>query len=512
MASINTIARELVLKIVYYGPGLGGKTTSLQSLHDTSPPERRGKLVSLATPVDRTLYFDFLPLRLPPLRGLSVRLQLFTVPGQVYFNATRRLVLSGADGIVFVADSQLERMDANLESLENLRDNLAEHARDLTTIPHVFSWNKRDLEELVSIEELDRTLNPHGAPSYGTIAPRGTNVDQVLAKITSMVVAQQEAQMPAQRGSIAPGLVARDSPSVSVHRVERVEEETVESSIDKHALPAPLSPGEGDAVETSSSALAPSEGTFLANLERIEAAASKPIVDEELESVVEKPSDEKQENAPEKVPESAAETRRASAADLANLAMRPPRVDEGPPSAQRASTAPAPPLPPEPNGHAHGEERNGLSFTSLFPPTERPVIEQIESYIAHGDHADALGMCEAALARLFAPIANLAGLDDREGGGPTLPLLVGLDGRRYLAFRAMARRARRTGDVGLRDALEGYAFVLEAKVATSQWEALRGALAASSAAPPPRTTMLDDSILPPLPRGSISPPSSGDDA
>lgn len=507
MASINTALRELVLKIVYYGPGLGGKTTSLQSLHDFSPPERRGKLVSLATPVDRTLYFDFLPLRLPPLHGLSVRLQLFTVPGQVYFNATRRLVLSGADGIVFVADSQVERLDANLESLENLRDNLAEHARELATIPHVFQWNKRDLEGVAPTEELDRLLNPHGAPSFGTVATKGTGIDQALTKITSMVVAQQAAQMPTKRASIAPDLVARDAPLVSVHRDGEPE---VESSIDVHPMPAPLSPGVDDAVETSSSALAPSDGTFLADLERIEAAASSPIEggakdEEELESVVGKPWEDK-------VPESAAETRRASAADLAKLAMHRAKADEPPPSAQRASTAPAPPLPVEGNGVAgHDDAHGGLTFTSLFAPTERPVIEQIESYIAHGDHADALGMCEAALARLFAPIANLAGLDAHEGG-PALPLLVGLDGRRYLAFRAVARRARRTGDVGLRDALEGYAFVLEAKVATSQWEALRGALAATSAMPPPRSSASssEESILPPLPRGSISPASSED--
>src|SRR3954464_11997599 len=119
MASVNPLSRGLVFKIVYSGRGLGGKRTTLEHIHATAPPERRGKLVSLATPVDRTLYFDFLPLRLPPLRGLSVRLQLFTVPGQVYFNATRRLVLSGSDGIVFVADSQVDRLDSNMESLEN---------------------------------------------------------------------------------------------------------------------------------------------------------------------------------------------------------------------------------------------------------------------------------------------------------------------------------------------------------------------------------------------------------
>src|ERR1700742_2572867 len=150
MASVNPLSRELVFKIVYYGPGLGGKTTTLEYIHATAKPEHRGKLVSLATPVDRTLYFDFLPVRLPPVRGMNIRLQLFTVPGQVYYNATRKLVLTGADGIVFVSDAQGARMDANLETLENLRQNLREHALDLASFPHVFHHNKRDLDGALS--------------------------------------------------------------------------------------------------------------------------------------------------------------------------------------------------------------------------------------------------------------------------------------------------------------------------------------------------------------------------
>src|SRR5712671_2721146 len=135
MASVNALTRELVFKIVYYGPGLSGKTTTLQHIHATVRPEHRGKMVSLATPVDRTLYFDFLPIRLPRVRGMGVRLQLFTVPGQVYYNATRKLVLTGADGIVFVSDSQRVRLDANTESLNNLRENLSDQGRDLARLP-----------------------------------------------------------------------------------------------------------------------------------------------------------------------------------------------------------------------------------------------------------------------------------------------------------------------------------------------------------------------------------------
>src|SRR6187401_3686431 len=137
MPVVNPLARELVFKVVYYGPGLGGKTTSLQYIHATARPEHRGKMVSLATPVDRTLYFDFLPIRVPNVRGMNVRLQLFTVPGQVYYNATRKLVLTGVDGVVLVFDSQRARMDANLESLENLNENLRAHGKTLADVPHV---------------------------------------------------------------------------------------------------------------------------------------------------------------------------------------------------------------------------------------------------------------------------------------------------------------------------------------------------------------------------------------
>ncbi|HVJ91516.1 MAG TPA: gliding motility protein, partial [Labilithrix sp.] len=184
MASVNPHTRELVFKLVFYGPGLGGKTTTLQYIHAATNPEHRGKMVSLATPTDRTLYFDFLPIRLPRVRGMAVRLQLFTVPGQVYYAATRKLVLSGADGVVFVADSQGGRVDVNQESLDDLHSNLGEHNRTLEEIPHTFHWNKRDLTDLLSIEELDRRFNRYNAPSLGTVATKGEGVFEGLERIT----------------------------------------------------------------------------------------------------------------------------------------------------------------------------------------------------------------------------------------------------------------------------------------------------------------------------------------
>ena len=180
MASFSSATRELVLKLVYYGPGLGGKTTTLKALHSSVRAEHRGKMISLATPVDRTLYFDFLPVRLPSIGDMQLRLQLFTVPGQVYFNATRKLVLTGADGIVFVADSQPARMDANTESLNNLRDNLVELGRTFETVPIVLAYNKRDLPGVLSIDEMDRELNSAGFPSLATAATSGAGVFETL--------------------------------------------------------------------------------------------------------------------------------------------------------------------------------------------------------------------------------------------------------------------------------------------------------------------------------------------
>ncbi|MEM1417167.1 MAG: gliding motility protein, partial [Myxococcota bacterium] len=154
MAQVNPLTRELLVKLVYYGPGHAGKTTSLQAIHGAAAPESRGQLVSLATPVDRTLYFDFLPQTPREVRGHHVRLQLFTVPGDVRLNATRKLVLTGADGVLFVADSRRDRREENVEALENLRGNLEDLGRELAETPLVFQWNKRDLDDVLGEDEL----------------------------------------------------------------------------------------------------------------------------------------------------------------------------------------------------------------------------------------------------------------------------------------------------------------------------------------------------------------------
>ncbi|HXQ30118.1 MAG TPA: ADP-ribosylation factor-like protein [Gemmatimonadales bacterium] len=160
MSMINYASREINCKIVYYGPGLGGKTTNLEHIYSKVSPNTRGKMISLATETERTLFFDFLPVDLGTIRGFKTRFHLYTVPGQVYYNASRKLILKGVDGIIFVADSQLERMEANVESMQNLYDNMAEYGYDLTKIPFVIQYNKRDLPNASPLRDLQNALNP----------------------------------------------------------------------------------------------------------------------------------------------------------------------------------------------------------------------------------------------------------------------------------------------------------------------------------------------------------------
>jgi hypothetical protein len=188
MVSINYSSREVCCKIVYYGPGLSGKTTNLQYVHSKVPHNSRGKLISLATEADRTLYFDFLPINIGSINGFTAKFQLYTVPGQVYYNATRKLVLRGVDGIVFVADSQVDKMDENIESLLNLEDNLVEYGYSIDDIPVVLQYNKRDLPNVMSVEQLNAQLNKRGWPTYEASATIGNGVFDTLKLIIKLVL------------------------------------------------------------------------------------------------------------------------------------------------------------------------------------------------------------------------------------------------------------------------------------------------------------------------------------
>lgn len=421
MASVNPLSRELVFKIVYYGPGLGGKTTTLEHVHATAKPEHRGKLVSLATPVDRTLYFDFLPVRLPPVRGMNIRLQLFTVPGQVYFNATRKLVLTGADGVVFVSDSQIVRADANLESLENLRDNLADQHRDIAQMPIVFAHNKRDLPDLLPIEELDQMLNPFGAPSIPTSAKIGEGVYETLEKICERVLDAFKDKLPeipegevgqsfeAVEGGLLTALrdvSQRGAPpgDVVIARIGAGGEHPSIPPPGSDPLPLVAQDGSGDRT--------PGLG--------VPAAPAMP-------------------SAPEVVP---------LAPTLADVAS--------PPSVAQPSLM-----------GARGDAPTGVSFAPLWPEGEQEMVRDVEEAIARGRYWRAIELCETLVSRVFAGAAGLFGAADAPRDAAVVPMLLGIDGRRYLGFRSIVREARGDGLITSREALSAYAFAIECRLARS---------------------------------------------
>jgi len=188
MTFINYAAREINCKIVYYGPGLCGKTTNIQWIHERARKEAKGKLISLATETDRTLFFDFMPIELGTIRGFRTRFHLYTVPGQVFYDASRRLILKGVDGVVFVADSQELRHDANIESIQNLRENLAEHGYEIDTMPYILQLNKRDLPSALPVEQLERDLRFKDEPIIEAVATTGKGVFDTLKAVIKQVL------------------------------------------------------------------------------------------------------------------------------------------------------------------------------------------------------------------------------------------------------------------------------------------------------------------------------------
>jgi signal recognition particle receptor subunit beta len=271
MASINYASKEISCKIVFYGPGLSGKTTNLQYVHLKIPAQSRGELISLATDQDRTLYFDFLPLDIGRIHGFSTKFQLYTVPGQVYYNATRKLVLRGVDGLVFVADSQNSKMDENLESLQNLADNLGEYGYSVDRIPLVFQYNKRDLSAVNSVEELQQALNPKGYHHFEGVATKGVGVFDTLKCISKLVLDQAKRKelfperkreiteteavpaVPADPTVIAPGQATAAAASLAAYSpaaaspTTLVEEQAAEPVPAQRPIPREMPPeSEGD--------------------------------------------------------------------------------------------------------------------------------------------------------------------------------------------------------------------------------------------------------------------------
>ncbi len=412
MASVNPHTRELVFKLVFYGPGLGGKTTTLQYIHAATKAEHRGKMVSLATPTDRTLYFDFLPIRVPRVRGMAVRLQLFTVPGQVYYAATRKLVLSGADGVVFVADSQNGRTETNQEALDDLYANLAEHNRTLAEVPHTFHWNKRDLSELVPVAELERRFNKLGAPSLGTVATKGEGVFEGLERITRLVLKSYESD-PNVR--IEASAVPEDGIAQALRDLE--EQSTVEA------------PTKISAVVSESGATISARGESprpaTADLEGSGAWTRFTF--------------------PDPAGPAAATASAAPAAPASTSASRPPSSKSGEkPESPRAGTT-------------------GFSMAEVWPESDRESVRQAEAMIVARDAVNAILACDVLVTRVLASAAGLVGTLDAPRDPAVVALLLGLDGARYLHFRTAVRAARHRETVTMKDAFEVFTFALEAR-------------------------------------------------
>lgn len=195
MSFIHHSTREINCKIVYYGPGLCGKTSNIRYIYNNTNPESKGKLVSIATEAEHTLFFDFLPIYLGTLNGFKLKFHLYTVPGQIFYEASRKLILKGADGVIFVADSQVERMDANLESMNNLKRNLAEQEMDINYTPLILQYNKRDLPNMMPVEEMNKLLNFKEIPVYEAIAIKGDGVFESLKEITKQVISELKKAM-----------------------------------------------------------------------------------------------------------------------------------------------------------------------------------------------------------------------------------------------------------------------------------------------------------------------------
>ena len=213
MVQINFAQKQVKAKVVYYGPGMSGKTTNLEVVHQRAPDGNRGELTSISTDGDRTLFFDFMPLDLGTVAGMKTTFQIYTVPGQVYYNSTRKLVLQGVDGVVFVADSSGTMTEQNLESLRNLEENLNEYGKSLATLPHVIQYNKRDLPDALPVDELERLLNPHGVPTFEGVANTGQGVFPTLKGLASLVLKHIMSERGAGGSNLAqtgvrPGLAA----------------------------------------------------------------------------------------------------------------------------------------------------------------------------------------------------------------------------------------------------------------------------------------------------------------
>ncbi len=465
MPTLNPHTRELSFKLVFYGPGLGGKTTTLKTLFAATKPERRGKLVSVATQQDRTLHFDYLPMRVGRVRGMTVRLQLYTVPGQLYYDATRRLVLSGVDGVVFVADSQVGRLEPNQEALDDLRSNLEKLERPLAQLPHSFHWNKRDLSDLVPIDELERRFNPEGAPSLGTVATSGEGVFAGLERITGLVLRAYEQSAPdsgaAREAARALRTLAADPASGLVASVEPGPRGEIAADPEASRAPEAQAPVVRLVPTGRPPPSAPGSAPGSA-----QAGASPVSAPRELERL--SLSDEL----------GAGRSTSSSVPEAQRLPLFPVEVGttlsaQAPAHTAIRSSPTVSSVPPVPSPPPFPEHGAGLSFGHLFAGAEeRQAAELVEGHLGGGDARAAVLACDVAMSRMLASVGAAVGSENAPKDAAVAAYLLGLEGPRYAAFRQLVRAARRSDVLTLPAAYDAYLCVLEA---ARLREAARGA-------------------------------------
>ncbi len=382
MSHINPLAKEISAKIVYYGPGLSGKTTSLKYLYSVIRAERRGELVTLATEGDRTLFFDFLPISIERVQEMPVRLQLYTVPGQVFFSSTRKLVLNGADGVVFVADSQEPARESNLQSLQDLEENLQELGMDLARFPHVFQYNKRDIEKVMPVAQMNADLNRHNAPALETCAARGTGVLNALREITQGVIRDLKRRQPqARRTLVMNSVSADDTTEGGLNARLAAAADTQPASLDTQPALPPVSP--------------PLPSPLPAN-------APVPTGSGAFQVPVQTP--------------------------LATPAVRAVQPATGVSALARAPTEPPAPGRPAP------PPAGALTFAPLWPVEAQAEVRAVEALVMQRAWGSAVRSGAAALAALLESLPGVTGSD----GPMTKAALLGLDGREYLRLCRLA--------------------------------------------------------------------------
>ncbi len=408
MSVINPLAREISAKIVYYGPGLSGKTTSLAHIHSTLKPTHRGDLISLATEGDRTLYFDFLPVLLGRVNDLDVRLQLYTVPGQVFYGATRRLVLDGADGVVFVADSQRDACDRNVESLNDLEQNLRSFGKSLQELPFVIQYNKRDLPDCETVENLRASLNKYGVPDFETVASLGQGIKLALKEVTRLVKDHVSAQTKEHD---------RDDPSWR----KSFRDIAIRPKLNSSAPPDDFQ----SKVQSALSHMAES-GPPPSTARVQEAAVSLPA-------------------AP-------------SLYDLGRTAPPPARTT-------RPSTYPPEPATKARQNHAQTIQAPAptpLSFSALWEDDESELLSRVEEDIIAGYFAEAVYRAAGGVSDI---LDHLLGPHSAEGSA-TRAQLLGLNGHEYLELRRLGSRPAST--ITQRDALFALYVLISAHIKESR--------------------------------------------